>query len=64
MKEPSLSAWTLALIRRQLADELQRTYEWRKSWNFLETGGEATDLVNMNVQNHGYERAPHESAAL
>jgi ABC-type nitrate/sulfonate/bicarbonate transport system substrate-binding protein len=46
------------------ADELQRTYDWMKSWDFLETGCEATDLVNMNVQKHGYERAPHEPADL
>ena len=30
------------------ADELQRTYEWMKSWGFLETAPCATDLV-MNM---------------
>ena len=30
-------------------DELQRTYEWMKSWGFLETASCATDLVNMNA---------------
>ena len=45
------------------ADELQRTYEWMKSWDFLESGCAADELVNMNVQQHGYEKAPHEPAA-
>jgi len=31
------------------ADELQRTYDWMKSWDFLETAPCATDLVNPNV---------------
>jgi NitT/TauT family transport system substrate-binding protein len=44
------------------ADELQRTYEWMKSWDFLETGCAADELVNITVQKHGYERAPHEPA--
>src|SRR6266853_1321573 len=44
------------------ADELQRTYEWMKSWDFLETSSCATDLVDMNVQKHGYIRAPNEPA--
>ena len=45
-------------------DELARTYEWMKSWGFLETASCATDLVNMNVQKHGYDRAPNEPAPL
>ena len=37
------------------ADELQRTYDWMKSWDFLESRRRAAnDLVNMNVQKHGY----------
>src|SRR5213594_793693 len=31
------------------ADEMQRTYDWMKSWDFLETAPCATNLVNMNV---------------
>ena len=46
------------------ADELQRTFEWMKDWGFLENACAANDLVNVNVQKHGYERAPHEPAAL
>ena len=44
------------------ADEMQRTYDWMKSWGFLDNVGCASELVNMNVQTHGYERAPHELA--
>jgi NitT/TauT family transport system substrate-binding protein len=43
-------------------EELQRTYDWMKSWGFLETASCATDLVNMNVQRHGYERSSNEPA--
>jgi NitT/TauT family transport system substrate-binding protein len=46
------------------ADELQRTYEWMKSWDFLESGCAADELVDMNVQKHGYQKAPHEQAAV
>jgi len=31
------------------ADELQRTYEWMKSWDFLETAPCAANLVDANV---------------
>jgi hypothetical protein len=34
-----------------------------KSWDFLESGCAADDLVNMNVQKHGYAKADHEPAA-
>jgi hypothetical protein len=30
-------------------DELQRTYDWMKSWDFLETAPCATNLVDMNA---------------
>src|SRR5262249_30380446 len=36
------------------ADELQRTFEWMKSWDFLETEDQPLNLVNINVQQHGY----------
>jgi hypothetical protein len=45
-------------------EELQRTYEWMKSWGFLDNVSCATELVDMNVQAHGYERAPHEPAPV
>jgi len=46
------------------ADELQRTYDWMKSWDFLESAPCPTDLVDMNVQQKGYERAPNEPAPV
>jgi NitT/TauT family transport system substrate-binding protein len=45
------------------AEELERTFAWMKSWEFLEEVCEATQLVDMNVQRHGYERAAHEPAS-
>jgi len=36
------------------ADELQRTYEWVKSWGMLDKTDDALDLVNMNVQQHAH----------
>src|SRR5215471_2532511 len=44
------------------ADELQRTFDWMKSWGFLENVCGSDDLVNMNVQKHGYDKAAHEGA--
>jgi NitT/TauT family transport system substrate-binding protein len=45
-------------------EELQRTYEWMKSWGFLDSVSCATELVDMNVQAHSYERTPHEPAPV
>jgi NitT/TauT family transport system substrate-binding protein len=36
------------------ADELQRTYEWVRSWGMLDKTDSALDLVNMNVQDHAH----------
>jgi NitT/TauT family transport system substrate-binding protein len=44
------------------ADELQRTFDWMKSWGFLENVCSSDELVNMNVQKHGYDRAAHEAS--
>jgi NitT/TauT family transport system substrate-binding protein len=44
------------------AEELERTFAWMKSWGFLEDVHEPAQLVNMNVQQRGYERALHEHA--
>ena len=46
------------------ADELQRTYEWMKSWDFLETGCAANELVDLNVQKHGYQPGPKEATIV
>jgi NitT/TauT family transport system substrate-binding protein len=35
-------------------DELQRTYEWMRSWGFLEETPQPIDLINANVQQRGY----------
>ena len=37
------------------SDEMQRTFDWMKSWGFLEDVCEAKQLVDMNVQLHGHE---------
>jgi NitT/TauT family transport system substrate-binding protein len=42
------------------AEELERTFAWMKSWGFLEDVCEATQLIDLNVQRYGYERAAHE----
>ena len=44
-------------------DELKRTFEWMKSWDFLETmeGGEEEELVSADVQEHGYKRGAEET---
>src|SRR5437764_4862805 len=34
------------------AEELQRTYDWVRSWGMLEETDSALDLVNMDVQKH------------
>ncbi|HTP83510.1 MAG TPA: hypothetical protein VMQ11_11220, partial [Alphaproteobacteria bacterium] len=39
------------------ADELQRTYEWLKSWGMLETTQSPVQLVNLDIQNRGHAAA-------
>jgi NitT/TauT family transport system substrate-binding protein len=45
------------------SEELRRTFEWMKSWGFLDHIGDATQLVDMNMQIQGREKqekaAPH-----
>jgi NitT/TauT family transport system substrate-binding protein len=42
-------------------DELRRTFEWMKSWDFLETAeDDESELVNADVQAHGYQRSSEE----
>lgn len=72
-KDPEVAAMTIDDLRegRLLLvnpapipkDEMQRTYEWMKSWGFLETGREVDDLVSAEVQAKGYQKAPHEPTA-
>ena len=39
------------------ADEMQRTYEWVKSWGMLDATDSALDLVNMDVQARAHAAA-------
>jgi hypothetical protein len=43
-------------------DELQRTYEWMKSWDLLETASCASHLVNIDIQKDAHKRASNEPA--
>ncbi len=73
-KDPEIASLTVSDLRESRVcvvdpapipeEELQRTYEWMKSWDFLETASRATDLVDTNVQKQGYERAPDEPAPM
>src|SRR6266545_3866570 len=39
------------------ADEMQRTYDWLKSWGMLEATASPLQLVNMDVQGYAHEAA-------
>jgi NitT/TauT family transport system substrate-binding protein len=39
------------------ADELQRTYEWLKSWDMLEETASPLQLINLRVQNYAHQTA-------
>jgi NitT/TauT family transport system substrate-binding protein len=39
------------------ADEMQRTYDWLKSWDMLEDTESAQQLVNLEVQRHAHQPA-------
>src|SRR5499425_2654163 len=39
------------------ADEMQRTYDWLKSWGMLEETASPLQLVNMDVQHRAHEAA-------
>src|SRR2546423_1166088 len=38
-------------------DEMQRTYDWLKSWGMLEETASPLDLVNMDVQRYAHQAA-------
>jgi len=42
--------------------EMERTFEWMKSWGFLEDVCEAKQLVDLEVQQRANEKALHEHA--
>ena len=35
-------------------EEMQRTYDWLKSWGMLEDTASPLELVNIEVQSHGH----------
>src|SRR6516164_8509292 len=39
------------------ADEMQRTYDWLKSWGMLEETASPLDLVNVEVQHYAHQAA-------
>jgi hypothetical protein len=38
-------------------EEMQRTYDWLKSWGMLEETASPVDLVNMDVQRYAHQAA-------
>jgi hypothetical protein len=38
-------------------EEMQRTYDWLKSWGMLEETASPLDLVNMDVQRQAHHQA-------
>ena len=38
-------------------DEMQRTYDWLKSWGMLEETASPLQLVNMDVQRYAHQAA-------
>ena len=38
-------------------DEMQRTYDWLKSWGMLEKTASPLDLVDLNVQRYAHQAA-------
>jgi hypothetical protein len=67
-RDPQISQLTIEDLRESRlylvdpapipADELQRTYDWMKSWDFLETAPCATNLVSMNVRRAATSERP------
>jgi NitT/TauT family transport system substrate-binding protein len=63
-KDPEIGALTIDDLRESRlvvcdpapipADELQRTYEWVKSWGMLEETQSPLELVNMDVQSRAH----------
>ena len=45
-------------------DEMQRTYDWLKSWGMLEQTASPLDLVNMNVQSYAHQAAEYARCAM
>jgi hypothetical protein len=43
---------------------MERTFEWMKSWGFLEDVCDAKQLVDPNVQVHGHEKTANDRVAV
>src|SRR6266567_3985207 len=66
-KDPEVAALTVEDLRESRlvvcdpapipADEMQRTYDWVKSWGMLEETESPLQLVNMDVQTHAHVAA-------
>src|SRR6516162_5006562 len=66
-KDPEIATLNVADLRESRlvvcdpapipADEMQRTYDWLKSWGMLERTASPLTLVDMNVQNHAHQAA-------
>jgi NitT/TauT family transport system substrate-binding protein len=66
-KDPEIATLNVADLRESRlvvcdpapipADEMQRTYDWLKSWGMLEQTASPLTLVDMNVQNHAHQAA-------
>jgi hypothetical protein len=39
------------------AEELQRTYEWVRSWGMLKDTASPLALVNLDIQQHAHQAA-------
>jgi NitT/TauT family transport system substrate-binding protein len=72
-KDPEIAALTIDDLRESRifvvdpapipADELQRTFDWMKSWGFLDDVGDARELVNLDMQLSGHGDAVPERVA-
>jgi NitT/TauT family transport system substrate-binding protein len=68
-KDPEIAALTIDDLRESRifvvdpapipADELQRTFEWMKSWGFLDDVGDARRLIDAQMQRFAHGDAPH-----
>jgi NitT/TauT family transport system substrate-binding protein len=66
-QDPEIAALTIDDLRESRvyvvdpapipADELQRTFEWMKSWGFLDNIADAQQLVNLDMQSFGHGEA-------
>jgi NitT/TauT family transport system substrate-binding protein len=73
-KDPEIAALTIDDLRESRifvvdpapipADELQRTFDWMKSWGFLDAVGDAQQLVDVEVQLFGHRDAVQDRVAV